>query len=104
MATRYPRQLQSNSSFLKVFSDDIWTALVVSIVSLSLTILTIYFVYDNYNLRLTVAKLDVSQIMIRCIAGITEPDDGAWFETYTAGGFIMIIWYLANFFFTSFYW
>ncbi len=84
LATRFPKQLPSND-LLAVFSTNIWMATLVSLLLLVVTIMIAVNVYMQLDANLVRMDLDGTQIIIRLVAGITEPDDGSWFKTYSTG-------------------
>ncbi len=87
LATRFPRQLPSND-LLATFPKNIWMAMMASLLSLIVFIMITIFIYMQINHEMVRMDLDGVQILIRLVAGITEPDDGSWFKTYSTGNSI----------------
>ena len=120
MATRFPRSLSSNSAISAVFPEEVWFAIGFSVGILAIFISVTIQVYEAVNPSMVRANLDISQILIRLLAGFTEPDDEGYFKTYSTGynvtlrttlkmctinhllgRFLMFVWFLSSFFLAS---
>ncbi len=90
LATRFPGILNSND-LLATFPQNIWMAIVVSLLSLVVTIMITVSVYMRINPNMVRMNLDGIQIIIRLVAGITEYDDGSWFKTFSTGNLLCLL-------------
>ncbi len=86
LATRFPKQLPSNN-ILATFPKNVWIASTVTLFLLVATLIISVHLYMNINPKMVRMNLDGPQMVIRLIAGITEPDDGSWFKTFSTGIF-----------------
>ena len=86
LATRFPKQLPAHD-LLRLFPTNIWMATAICLLFLVVLITSTVSVYMKVNPTMVRMDLDGVQIVIRLVAGITEPDDGSWFKTYSTGNF-----------------
>ncbi len=84
LASRYPRQLPSND-VLSTFSKNVWLAIIASIFMLVATIMLAIYMYTVSDSSLVRSNIELSLIVIRLVAGFTEPDQCSWFKTFSAG-------------------
>ncbi len=96
MATRYPNQLSSNTAISSVFPKRIWFAIGFSVGILSIVISIAMQVYEHVEPSMVRLNVDLSQILIRLIAGFTEPDDDEYFKTFSTGDKSYSIAFLAK--------
>ena len=59
------------------------------------------YVYQDCNPDIIRPSLGEVQILLRIIAGFTEPDEEKWFKTFSTGRFLFFIWSLTTFFMCS---
>ncbi len=85
MATRFPRPLSSNSALSAVFPNDVWFAIGFSVGILTIFISIAIQVYETVNPSMVRPNLDISQVLLRLLAGFTEPDDEGYFKTFSTG-------------------
>ena len=87
LATRYPRIIATKSNILTLLPNCVWLAIGVSITALTIAILTTILVYSNISSSLLCEDIDVTRVIIRLFAGITEPDNENWFTVFSTGSF-----------------
>ena len=97
IASRFPRPLLSND-ILATFPLNVWLAIGISIFLIIVMVLCSMLVYMQTEPSKVRLDLDVLYIIIRLVAGFTEPDDGSWFKTFSTGRFIMLGYYVFSFF------
>ena len=70
---------------MATFPMNIWLAIIASLLLIVVMIIMTIFVYMSVNPEIVRMDLSVSHIIIRLVAGFTEPDDGSWFKTFSTG-------------------
>ncbi len=84
LASRFPRKLPSHN-LLGIFPRKFWLAIIATVFMLTSMIILALYMHTNANTLLVKSDLDVTQIMIRLVAGFTEPDKARWFKTFSTG-------------------
>ena len=62
-------------------------AMLITLLLLIVIMMVTVYTYMQINPNMVRMDLDGIQIIIRLVAGLTEPDDGSWFKTYSTGKF-----------------
>lgn len=85
--TRQPQQVYKFDQILKSFDLDVWIAVILSLVTLSIIFKIIHAVYSNLNLKnKLVKKVDrQSDFLILTLSSLTEPDGLPWFPKHSGG-------------------
>ena len=87
MVSRHRKQLSKSTNVLRVFTPGTWMWTAISLISLATTIQLALLVYKSCQQSL-VMRPDVRfpDILLCCIAAVTEPEQLPWFHKSAATG------------------
>lgn len=88
LATRYPRIKNDVSNIFTLLPNQVWFATMAAVTSLTIIILVAILVYSNISSTFLKENINVSQVLMRLFAGITEPDNENWFKVFSTGEFL----------------
>ena len=104
LASRYPTKVAESSNPFKIFPKRIWLAIFITSALFCLLITNAVFIYEHLNPGLVKADVGVSRIIVRLLAGFTEPDNIGWFSRhFSTGRYLMALWFAFSFFIINIY-
>ena len=91
VVVRKPQPVINMHNIFHVFSDTTWVVLFVTLLLLAITMAVTFFVYKKSLPTLTRRKvINLSDMFLRPIAAITEPDPIKWFQNQSSGMYLLI--------------
>ena len=105
LVSRFPQINKDGNNPISIFPYQVWFAVLFTLSLLTFCTLNIIYVYAKFQPQLLRSNLEISQVVIRLILGMTEPDFVSWFKgnRHSSGRIIILVHSIASFFFLSLY-
>ena len=101
LATRFPRVATNNQELFSIFPKSVWLAVILANALFIIMIFNSVMIYEKVNNTLVRRELEWSQLLVRLVAGFTEPDNENWFTKFSTGKCLMLLWSVSAFFLIS---
>ena len=85
LTAKYPGLSKNVNNPITVLPYKVWIAIFFSLSIFTLYTLSVINVYERIRPQIVKPNLESSQVVLRLMSGLTEPDDEAWFRNYSSG-------------------